>query len=219
MTSAFLECLVPSINKIKHDHCYSRLSTEKETPSLTDQPQQFEKETETIPVYNVNHEATCKCALVKASFDLHMYLVLSKKRLNKNTQQSSNQEWFKVRSKRFTGLKCGRILSQKKKSVSLLREYLYPKLLDPLPKPIAWGKHYESIAIEKYNSHVKALGKNVLVSKCTCSFIVHPEKGWIGASPDGFVKDNSCEQPDGLLEIKMSLLETRRDAVGSLQRC
>ena len=54
-------------------------------------------------------------------------------------------------------------------------------------------------------SHMKALGKNVLVSKC--GFIVHPEKGWIGASPDGFVKDTLCEHPDGLLEIKCPYLK------------
>ena len=76
----------------------------------------------------------------------------------------------------------------------------YPKPLVPLPKSIAWGCHYESIAIEKYTFHMKALGKNVVVSKS--GFIVHPEKGWLGASPDGFVKDTTYEFPDGLLEIK-----------------
>ena len=47
---------------------------------------------------------------------------------------------------------------------------------------------------------MKALGKNVVVSKT--GFIIHPEKGWLGASPDGFVKDTTYEFPDGLLEIK-----------------
>ena len=47
---------------------------------------------------------------------------------------------------------------------------------------------------------MKALGKSVIVSKC--GFIVHPKKGWIGASPDGFVKDTSCVYPNGLLEIQ-----------------
>ena len=36
--------------------------------------------------------------------------------------QSSQQEWFTVRSKRITGSKCGKILIQKRKSVSLLRQ-------------------------------------------------------------------------------------------------
>ena len=94
--------------------------------------------------------------------------------------------------------KCGRILCQKKKSVSLLSGCLYPKPLVPLPKSIAWERHYERIAIEKYTFHMKALGK--IVSKS--GFIVHPEKGWLGASPDGFVKDTTYEFLDGLLEIK-----------------
>ena len=37
----------------------------------------------------------------------------------------------------------------KKKSASLLRDCLYPKPLDPPPKPIAWGRSYEFVAIQK----------------------------------------------------------------------
>ena len=33
-------------------------------------------------------------------------------------------------------------------------------------------------------------------------FIVNPSKSWLGASPDGLVDGPSCNQPDGLLEIK-----------------
>ena len=35
-----------------------------------------------------------------------------------------------------------------------------------------------------------------------CGFVIHPEHCWLGASPDGRVKDLSCDQPDGILEIK-----------------
>ena len=33
-------------------------------------------------------------------------------------------------------------------------------------------------------------------------FIVNPSESWLGASPDSLVDDPSCNQPDGLLEIK-----------------
>ena len=38
----------------------------------------------------------------------------------------------------------------KKITVALITYCLYPKPLDPLPLPIAWGQHHESTAIQKY---------------------------------------------------------------------
>ena len=114
--------------------------------------------------------------------------------------QAAQQEWYTVRSKRITGSKCGKILCQKKRSISLLRECLYPKPLVPLPKPIAWGRHYESVAISKYISQTKQLYEHVIVEKC--GFIIHHDRGWLGASPDGRVKNGACNQRDGILEVK-----------------
>ena len=56
--------------------------------------------------------------------------------------------------------------------------------LDPAPTPIAWGRRYESVAIQQlYMAHMKKLGhSNISVKKC--SFIIHPERGWLGASED-----------------------------------
>ena len=67
--------------------------------------------------------------------------------------------------------------------MSPLSGCLYPKPLVPLTKSIAWGRHYESIAIEKYTFHMKALGKNVVVNKVALSYtqrkdgLVHPQMG------------------------------------------
>ena len=68
--------------------------------------------------------------------------------------QSSQKEWYVVRSKRITGSKCGRILNQQKKSVSLLKQCLYPNPLNPPPPPIAWGHQNESRAIAKYVTYM-----------------------------------------------------------------
>uniref|UniRef100_A0A1X7UBD6 YqaJ viral recombinase domain-containing protein n=1 Tax=Amphimedon queenslandica TaxID=400682 RepID=A0A1X7UBD6_AMPQE len=74
-------------------------------------------------------------------------------------------------------------------------------LLEPLPTPIAWGCNYESVAIQKYLYHMNdKLKKNVTVRPS--GFIVHPEKGWLGTSPDGIITDPTCEHSTGLLEIK-----------------
>ena len=166
-----------------------------EAKQVSDEPQQLKREAESsTPEYDLDSEAIIKCAIVKTS--LILFHAEREKTEQGTREQSNNHEWFKARSKRITGSKCGKILCKKKISVSLLSGCLYPKPLVPLPKSIAWGRHYESIAIEKYTFHMKALGKNVVVSKS--GFIVHPEKVWLGASPDGFVKDTTYEFPDGL---------------------
>ena len=84
----------------------------------------------------------------------------------------------------------------KKITVALITYCLYPKPLDPLPLPIAWGQHHESTAIQKYI----ACKKKVTVEKC--GFIIHPKHGWLGASPDGCVVDTACDEPNGIVEIK-----------------
>ena len=137
------------LKKIKHDHCYLQLHVPAvEARQVSDEPQQLEREPESsTPEYDLDFEAIIKCAIVKIS------LILSHAEREKTKQgmleQSNNHEWFKARSKRITGSKCGRILCQKK-SVCPLSGCLYPKPLVPLPKSIAWECHYESIAIEKY---------------------------------------------------------------------
>lgn len=112
-------------------------------------------------------------------------------------EQSLEKEWYHVRLKRITGSKCGRIICQCKKTVSLLQQCLYPKPLVPLPAPIAWGRHYEAVAIRKYVSYMK---DSVSVEKC--GFIIHPDKGWIGASPDGRVRYLHGNYEEGILEVK-----------------
>ena len=40
------------------------------------------------------------------------------------------------------------------------------------------------------------------ISVNKCGFIIQPEKGWLGASPDGKAKDPVSDQPDGIIEVK-----------------
>ena len=82
------------------------------------------------------------------------------------------------------------------KTVALITYCLYPKPLDPLPTPMLWGQHHESIAIQKYIA-----SKNQVTVK-KCGFIIHPRYGWLGASPDGHVVARLCSEAEGILEIK-----------------
>ena len=43
---------------------------------------------------------------------------------------------------------------------------------------------------------------NSTVSVEKCGFIIHPTKGWLGASPDGRVTDPTSEKPCGIIEVK-----------------
>ena len=128
-----------------------------------------------------------------------------RKRIDMKTRdQSLQQLWYVVRSKRITGSKCGRILCQRNKTVSLLRHCVYPKPLILTPTPVTWGIEHEAVAVKKYISY-----KNFTVSVERCGFIIHPEKGWLGASPDGKVKDLTSQQSNGVIEVKCPY--TKRD--------
>ena len=78
------------------------------------------------------------------------------------------------------------------KSISLLKQCLYRKPLDAHPPAIAWERHNEAVATQKYISHMHVVGHNVSVE--TCGFLIHPVEGWLGASPDGHVRDEHSMQ-------------------------
>ena len=89
--SAFLECLVPSVEKIKHDHCYLQLHVPAvEARQVSDEPQQLQREPESsTPEYDLDSEAIIKCAIVKIS------LILSrpkKERLNSPTIMNGSKQ-------------------------------------------------------------------------------------------------------------------------------
>ena len=86
-------------------------------------------------------------------------------------EQSSNSEWFQMRSKRITDSKCGRILCQVKKSISLSRECLYPKTIDSTTKTNStWGRRFESVAVD----NIELIKKCEVLYVNKCGFVIHP---------------------------------------------
>ena len=77
---------------------------------------------------------------------------------------------------------------------------LVSKTLGPTPPSIAGGRHYEAVAIQKYILHMGNVGHNVSVE--ACGFLIHPTEGWLGASPDGRVREEHSMQPSGIVEMK-----------------
>ena len=61
--------------------------------------------------------------------------------------QSSQPVWHVARTKRITVPKCGKILCQKSKTVSLPRQCAYPKPLLHPSAPIARGHQHESLSL------------------------------------------------------------------------
>lgn len=122
--------------------------------------------------------------------------------LEKNSRkQSSSSLWFESHRVRITGSKCGRIILQKKKTEALLRYCLYPKPMNHLPKSISWGIQNEPKARDSYVNYMNSHGHpGLFISKS--GFIIHNEKGWLGASPDAWVSDPSVIHENGLAEFK-----------------
>ena len=70
-----------------------------------------------------------------------------------------------------------------------------------LPKAIQWGKDNKDKACQAYQKYMQDRGhKGLHITKA--GFIIHSMKGWLGASPDGWVVDPSFVPSNGLLEVK-----------------
>ena len=192
---ALLQLLVPPVSVALHDHnylCTNGLSTSNHTiSSVSDQECDSE-----FPSIVETHQDPVS---IKKSMNVTLE---QRSRIEKETRsQSKSFQWFAVRTRRITGSTCGKILNQIKKTDPLLKSILYPKRLDPLPLPMKWGIENECHACEEYTQYMKTNGHNLETRKC--GFIVHPTMGWLGASPDAFVTDNS--EPvfrNGIAEFK-----------------
>ena len=62
---------------------------------------------------------------------------------------------------------------------------LYNKPLIPLPILIKWGLDHEAAAREPYVKTMH-LREHPSVAVKPLSFIIHPQQGWFGSSPDRF---------------------------------
>lgn len=117
-------------------------------------------------------------------------------------KQRDNPLWYEVRFKRLTGSKSSQILAQKTWTPSLLQRILYPKPFISVPIPIQWGIDHEAIARRVYTKFMHT-NNHLNFSVEDCGFLIHPQEGWIGASPDGaVVVDPTYNYPKGILEIK-----------------
>ena len=113
------------------------------------------------------------------------------------------QPLYGFRLGRIESLGCGRIIGQKQKTNALLQFVIYPKPMLHLPKAIQWGRENERKACQAYQKYIEKNGHTGL--KITqAGLVVHVTKGWLGASPDGWVMDSLYNPSNGMFEIKCS---------------
>lgn len=105
------------------------------------------------------------------------------------------QQWFDDRIGRVTGSRAGAILGLSRYASAddvlreMVREFFGYEREFTGNVATEWGNKNESVAIAEYESETAEL----VISS---GFVVHPEFNWLGASPDGLVRD------DGLVEVK-----------------
>ena len=108
-------------------------------------------------------------------------------------QQSLSTKWQESRVGRVTASRFGDVLLRK--SIRIIYQLFFEsKQYSSVPAPINHGFQNEAKARNAYCSKTGFMVR-------TCGLVVNPSFPWLGASPDGLVKDPS-EKSVGLLEIK-----------------
>ena len=121
------------------------------------------------------------------------------------TNQAQNPNWFKYRQSRFTASLCNKIGDISKKTEkglqSLAHNIVYGnKNLSNnkiLQYKLGYGRFYEPIAIQSYETYMEMSNCKVVVNRC--GLIVDPKHFVLGATPDGKVYDGISF---GILEVK-----------------
>lgn len=197
---AFLNILLPSLEKINHDHCYCQKgndisdSSNNEMSVIANEPIQSSSMDCIFIEPTISPEKTILETLVLTAEERDTLELTTRK-------QSDCDTWHGARRLRITGSKCGRILLQKQKTTALLQFCLYPKAMIHQPKPIAWGKNNEVKARQEYVKHMEENGHRG-IKTTLAGFVVHPHKCWLGASPDAWVSDPSVRDKQGIAEFK-----------------
>ena len=222
----FLSLLIPSVEKISHDHTYSRssvVSNENSDPATqevvcpidaeeVDCHTEVDVETQELLLILAEPTKTADSIIEELTLDEE-----KRQTLEEGTRsQSSNQVWFEACQKRITASKCGLILNQKKKTVALLQSVIYAKPFLYVPKAVKWGRENEEPARQKYIHFMESNGrKGLKVSQA--GFVTHPQKGWLGATPDGWVSDPIFTPSCGILEIKCPYTKKNQSLDEALQ--
>ena len=108
--------------------------------------------------------------------------------------QSLSRRWFEERQFRITASKFGVVIKRVRQHTSLVSQLLYTSL-SPAVKALQWGREHEPVTLHEYSKAIPS----ALILSTTGIFI--DESGYLGASPDGVVRDEA-DRPLKLVEVK-----------------
>ena len=129
--------------------------------------------------------------------------------------QHRDSKWFNARKGRITGSVCGRILNRSQTIFpkSILSSIICDKNITTAAMQM--GKDKEQQILVRYKNYMQQLtGKNVTIE--SAGFLIHPEKGWLGASPDAVIVEANGLK--GCVEVKTAVAcwdKTIEDAIQS----
>jgi len=167
-----------------------------------DKPQASESPSQSFPSLPLAIIRNAPCVFSKRSDEEHiqlsnMNLTMDEAHVLEQTtrQQSKSAKWRKSRVGRVTASRFGDVLLRKSPpSESFVDSFFDTSKYSTIPAPINHGLQNE---IKAQNAYSSITGFVVH----TCGLVVNPSFPWLGASPDGLVKDPLLEC-FGLLEIK-----------------
>ncbi|XP_040360900.1 uncharacterized protein LOC121048523 [Ixodes scapularis] len=120
--------------------------------------------------------------------------------LERNTrQQSKSPLWKAARQTRLTASCFGDAATRESWTTKGLINLTSPKDLSHV-RAVRHGIKYEPVAIQRYESSLRALGHDI--QTFPCGILVRPDCPWLGASPDRLVWDPAEATPHGVVEVK-----------------
>ena len=103
--------------------------------------------------------------------------------------QSQSTLWYKYRAGRVTASRM-KSVCHTKPAQSLIKCICYPEAFKFSSTATIWGCQHKKCARDTYKNQMVSKHSGFVVSNC--GFVINPEWGYLGASPDGSVKFDCC---------------------------
>lgn len=144
-------------------------------------------------------------------------------RIEEETRQQSEDPtgmWMRLRRSRLTASNFGVICKRRPTTpvAALIKNLLYKSSSYSVPS-LRWGKENEHCARNAYCKYMQE-NSHPNLHTIRAGFVIHPQHGWLGSSPDDWVFDPDSAIPNGISEYKCPYTArdmTPREACTSLK--
>ena len=147
-------------------------------------------------------------ALQQKCEDYKKDLTVSQKEAQRLEEETKDQNddpaglWATLRSCRLTASNFGVVCKRRPTSpvACLVKTIVYKSYSISSPS-LRWGKENEASARKEYNRHMQQRNHPNLRT-IRSGFVICPQQGWLGCSPDDWVVDPDYQDPNGIAEYK-----------------